>query len=274
MHEQLSYLKIKRNEEEAMENIKERSYDIAVFGVFIMLWEVLRRVCEVPEYILAGPKSVFFAFVSDYDILFEHGIYTFAEIISGFLLGVFSGIVLSFGFVYTRIGHRIIYPIVSNIQSLPKIVFIPTLMLLIGRGFFSKIIIAAMFCVFPILVSLSKGLGDISPDSVDELRTYGASKFEELRFVRIPAALPHFFIGLDLSLVLSFTGVIAAEYFMGERGLGYLVSQGQSTFRLDMMSASVLCLIGYSMFLRKILKKVEKEIVFWKKPSSPIGFED
>lgn len=130
-----------------------------------------------------------------------------------------------------------------------------------GRGFFSKIIISAMFCVFPILVNLSKGLEDISPDNVDELRAYGAGKFEELSLLEY---LRSCITSLSV-LALSFTRVIIAEYFMGERGLGYLIFQGQSTFRLEVMSTSIFCLIGYSLFLRKFFKKLEKRVVFWKK---------
>lgn len=219
---------------------------------------------KLPEYIIAAPHAVFLKMMSSYiKVLAYNALITTTEIILGFLMATIAGIFISIIIVYSKIG-RIILAWVFVAKVMPKIIFIPTILLSLGQGIFAKCIVVSLVCFFPIVVSLVKGLLDTNNDILDLCETYKMKKSEIFWKVKLPNALPAFFIGLKIAFLFSISGALVAEFYLAESGLGYIIWLGGSYYEMDTVYSGIVILIGISLFFYGSIIFLERKVVFWK----------
>lgn len=242
---------------------KYRIYQIILFLGLIFFWEAFVKIFDIPNYILPGPIEILLSIGKNYPLLLRHTKVTFIEVILGFSCGTLTAIVLAMIIVYSQVLANIIYPLIIGSQTIPKIAIAPLLLIWFGYGLLPKIIVSAMICFFPIVITLTKGLNSVDLDLMNLLRIYGATRREIFFKVRIPTALPYFFAGLKTSAVLSVVGAVVGEFVGADKGLGYLIIQSDADYRVALMFASLfcLCLIGSGLF--GVIRLVEKRLLYW-----------
>jgi ABC-type nitrate/sulfonate/bicarbonate transport system permease component len=130
-----------------------------------------------------------------------------------------------------------------------------------GRGLLAVTLISGIVTFFPTLVNVSIGLRSARPESIDLCRAYGATPFETLRKVQIPAALPAFFASLRIAAPLALIGALLAEWLATGNGLGYLMLQSITVFQLDRLWAAVVLVTLYSVILYSIISVVERVVL-------------
>ena len=115
----------------------------------------------------------------------------------------------------------------------------PILVLWLGIGTAPAIATAFLLCFFPIAVNVATGLATVEPELEDVLRSLGASKLDILRKVGLPRSLPYFFASLKVAITLAFVGTVISETLASNDGIGYLMLQASSQFRVPLMFAGL-----------------------------------
>lgn len=203
---------------------------VSVLVVVITMWILAAGNDWVTPLLLPEFGSVLTAL--DHGLLqgewLPHLAITLQETGFGFVIGVFLGLVVGALFAFVRPLRTAFYPYVIALMSFPKIAIAPLLIVAFGYDLTPKVIIAAMLAFFPVLTSATAGLGEVDPDELNLMRSMGASKWEELRYLRIPNAMSYVFPSLDVALIGALLGAVAAELIGAQGGLGYVLSQGQA----------------------------------------------
>ena len=153
---------------------------------------------------------------------------TMKETVLGFVLGVILGFVVGALFAFVKPLRTAFYPYVIALMSFPKIAIAPLLIVAFGYDMTPKVIIATLLAFFPVMTSATAGLAEVDPDELNLMRAMGASKWDELRYLRVPNAMSYVFPSLDVALIGALLGAVAAELIGAQGGLGYILSQGQA----------------------------------------------
>ncbi|MDD3611181.1 MAG: ABC transporter permease subunit, partial [Eubacteriales bacterium] len=120
-------------------------------------------------------------------------------------------------------------------------------------------------CFFPITISLFRGLRSVDRDLLRLMQTMGASNWETMRHVLLPASLPQFFSGLRISATYSVMAAVLAEWSGGGEGLGILMLRSKRSFRFDRMFAAVILIIVLSLVFYGVVLLLEKIAMPWQK---------
>jgi NitT/TauT family transport system permease protein len=149
-------------------------------------------------------------------------------------------------------------------QSVPVVAFTPMLILWFGTGLVSKAIICAVIVFFPMAISTMVGLRSVDPGLVEVMQTFRAGRWQILRLVEIPAAMPSIFGGLRVSGTLSILGAVVGEFVGAKRGLGFLVNY--AAFQLDtpLMFVGLLSLVVLGVGVYASIALAEGRALRWR----------
>ena len=191
--------------------------------LFTLLWEVSVRLLSVSEFLLPAPTVIFLTILEKFFPLMQNCLVTFRETIYGFLMGLVLGVISAIMIVYSRLLQNLLYPLILVAQIVPKVAIAPLLLIWVGYGEMSKVLIAFLVSWFPIIVTTVQGMRMVQPEMLDLVKSLQASDWQIFAKVRLPNALPHFFGGLKIAITLAVIGAIIGEFVGGNTGLGYLV---------------------------------------------------
>ncbi|MDF3811022.1 MULTISPECIES: ABC transporter permease [Rhodopseudomonas] len=233
--------------------------------VLLAIWEGVCRIFEVSPLVLPAPSGVV---IRLYRMFAEGAIWphlgvTLSEILIGFFVGIISGLVVGALVSLVPTVERLVYPYLVALQTVPKVAVAPLLVIWFGYGLTSKIVITALICFFPILVSVISGFHSTDRDQLDMMKAYGATPLQTLLRLRIPSALVLIFAGLEIASVLAVIGTIVGEFVGAQAGLGYLIMS--YNFNLDMAGvfAILIILSAIGMTLHGITRFAGRRYIFW-----------
>jgi NitT/TauT family transport system permease protein len=162
--------------------------------------------------------------------------------------------------------ERALMPYLVGLQALPKVAVAPLIVIWIGIGIESKILIAAVISFFPVLINAIVGFSTVEADRLDLMRSLVASPWQQFRIVVFPNSLPFIFAGLNVGIVLSITGALVGEFIGADRGLGNLLLQLNYNMDISGMFAVLLVLALLGIVLYSLIRYLHLRFVFWAKP--------
>jgi NitT/TauT family transport system permease protein len=216
---------------------------LAVFGLGIASWQwLIPDVFHVQRFLLPRFSAVMSTFWHQRGLLWSAGWFTFKEALAGFALGCAVALVVALVLSrWKRVGSAVMpYAIAAN--AIPIIAFAPITNAWFGLlSPWSKIVIAAVLCFFPVLVNALRGLTSVDPESIELMRSYAAPERTIYRRVRIPTSLPFVFTALKVASVLAMIGAVVGDYFGGStRSLGVQVQSSVSLSQFETAWAAIL----------------------------------
>ncbi len=245
--EHLAYLRFIRSHRRAI-----RISRILVLLLFLGLWELGARLAWFDVFILSSPSRVLGAIgrLWGEGSLFVHVGVTLYETVMGFLLGTALGILLAVLLWWLPFVNEVMDPYLVVLNALPKIALGPVLIVWIGAGMGSIIVMAVLISLVVTTVTVLSGFTAAAEEKQFLMRTLGAGKGQTFMKVVLPAGVPHMMSALKISVGMSWVGVIVGEYLVSKSGLGYLIVYGGQVFKLDLVMASVviLCLLAALMY--------------------------
>jgi ABC-type nitrate/sulfonate/bicarbonate transport system permease component len=230
----------------------------------LFAWELACRAFAVPDWVLPPPSAILAALLRDYRLLLLNLSVTMQEIGLGLIVSIVLAIVLAIGIVASRLIERSVYPLVVASQAIPIVALAPLLLIWFDYGLTPKVIVVVLICFFPIAVNMVDGLRGVDHELIDMVRSLGASKWQTLRFVRLPAALPAFFSGLHVAAAVSVIGALIGEWIGASAGLGYLMIRAAAQFHTDRVFAPVLVSALVSIALFASVTWLERQTLPWR----------
>lgn len=199
----------------------------AILGL-IGLWEFTCRAARIPVWLLPAPSAIVRDTWKWADRIPGHLWVTFYEVIGGFGVSVLVGVPIAIAIVYSPLLRRIAYPILLVVQSVPKVALAPLILIWVGYGVKSNVLVAAIVAFFPMVVNTATGLDSVEPELLELTRSLQAGTLKVFWKVRLPWALPHIFSGMKVAMSLSVIGAVVGEFVGSDRGLGYLILTASS----------------------------------------------
>lgn len=247
-----------------MNNVSKWFLPSLILICLLIIWEMGVRLLSIPVWQLPSPLLIGQELVNNWSLLWKHTAVTLQEVILGFVVALFAGIVLAIAISYSKILERSIYPIIIASQTIPIIAIAPLLLIWIGYGILPKIIVVALISFFPITVNTVDGLRSIDPDFVNMMRALGASRIQIFTKLQVPNALPYLLSGVKVGISVSVIGAVIGEWVGASAGLGYLMTYSQPLFLTARVFASIfiLSVMGVSLFLLASL--AERLMLTWR----------
>ena len=259
-----------------MKNLRNRPELIlspVVFVLFIAVWENLINLLDVNEIILPTPSRIGDALLAQVQtpIFWSNLWVTSQEALLGFLFATIFAIIAGTFISQIRIVDKTFMPYLVGFQAIPKVALAPIFLIWFGLGQTSKVVLAATIAFFPILINIIEGLKSADNDQIRMLRVFGASRAQIFFKVQVPCALPFFFAGLDVGILLAILGAVVGEFLGSQAGLGNMVLVAQYNFETPSMFAILLVLSAMGIIAHIIVKAFQRKFAFWGDSSNFIG---
>jgi NitT/TauT family transport system permease protein len=235
----------------------------AVTASFFILWEIVCLVFRVDTFILPRPSLIAVSLVTHYGAILTNALQTLYTTLVGF--GIAVGVGLFLGMLVGAMPdvYAGIYPVMVGLNAIPKVAIVPVLVIWFGIGTIPAVITAFVISFFPIMVNVATGLATIEPEMRDVLRSLGARRWQILRKVGIPRAMPYFFASLKVAVTLAFIGSIVAETIASDRGIGYLMIAASARFDITLVFAGLLVVAIMGIAMYELFAYIERRVTFW-----------
>ncbi len=242
----------------------------AAAGAILGAWVLVAA--RTSPILLPGPGQVLVAAWEARDALLEATLHTGLASLLGLVIATTAGLLGAALFHLSRTLELALYPYALVIQTLPVVAVAPLLVVWLDYGTPVAIASAAIVSFFPVLTSAHRGLAAASPDQVELLRLYGATRWQELRLLRAPTALPYLLTGLRSAGGLAVIGAVVGE-FVGSNGLprslGYEVLYAIRTSSTDRSFAAIACAAALSLLYFLSVRLLERHLVGrWQDPEA------
>ncbi|MEA2903203.1 MAG: NitT/TauT family transport system permease protein [Alphaproteobacteria bacterium] len=239
---------------------------LALIVLLVALWEFYARFVSTSS-LIAGPSDVAMAWwpkvAGEPRVLTAVGV-TLIELIAAFAMAVVFGMLIGIAIGLGSIGRRSFYPIVLLLYGIPQAILLPLFVLMFGLGPASKIAFGFSHGVFPVIVTTIAGMRNVSPLLMGGAAAMGATRAQLVRYVIFPHMVTTVFAGLRLAMTLTLLGVVLAEIFVSQGGIGFFTLLYSETFNPAALMALVLTLALMAIALNELVRMVEARFSRWK----------
>lgn len=184
---------------------------LAVALVVLGAWELYVDLGGVDPFLLPAPHSIGGALWSNAEYLWLNFAVTAEEVVLGLGLSLAAGFLAAIVIHLSPLARRALYPHAVGSQAIPIAVFAPMLAFWWGFGLFPKLLVIALICFFPIVVTTVDALASVDPDQLKLMRTLEASRWRAFRLAELPSALPGALSGARIALAVGVIGAYIAE---------------------------------------------------------------
>ncbi len=189
------------------------------FAAALAIWQGAVMLFRVPPYLLPGPVAIARAFAADPGGLLRALASTLAVTLAALCVATVLGVVLAAAMTASRWAEAALRPWTVILQVTPVVAIAPLIVIWIGDPFAAMTVCATVVAFFPVFANTAAGLAATPPEWLDLFRLQNASRWQEIRLLRLPAAVPFFLTGLRISGGLALVGAVVAEFVTGAGGV-------------------------------------------------------
>ena len=235
----------------------------ALIGVLALgVWEGIVRVEQIPPYILPGPLLIARTLITDWSTLFPSLLVTLAITEAAFFVSAVLGLLLAVLFTQSAWIERAFFPYAVILQVTPLVAIAPLIILWVKWVPLALLVCAWLVAFFPVLSNTVLGLTSTDRNLVDLFRLYSATRWQALRYLRLPAALPFFLGGLRISGGLALIGAVVAEFVAGtggaQSGLAFRILEAGYQLQIPRMFAAVFLISAAGVLLFILLQGLSR----------------
>ena len=230
-------------------------YALGACTFALLLWQGIVWLTGVPSFILPSPLRVAQAALDNRVLIAENALVTATEVILGLITGTVLGAFTAVQFATSDRLQRLVMPLLIFTQAVPVFALAPILTLWFGYGIASKVVMAVLIIYFPVTSAFYDGLTRVPADILDMAKTMGGTKWQIMRRIKIPHAIPSLGTGLKLAAVYAPIGAVIGEWVGASKGLGYLMLLANGRAKTDLMFASLLTLVVMTLLLSLAVSK-------------------
>ena len=227
---------------------------VVLFMMVICGWQIAVSALKIPPYLLPGPAEVWAAAGRKSTNLLVASTITGAGALCGYFASLVVGTVVALVFSQSTAIRSSCYPYAIFLQTVPIVAIAPLIVTWFGTGFHSVVAIACLISLFPVITNVTSGLLSIDRGLSDLFRLHQATRWQKLRKLQIPNAVPYFLTGAKTSSGLAVVGAIVGEFFVGygtrAHGLGFVILYSGPQLKTDQLFAATIAsaVLGVIMF--------------------------
>jgi NitT/TauT family transport system permease protein len=235
--------------------------------VLTAMWWWATRPGGLEKSVLPSPLDVFGALKAGLvdGTLHPHIVATGRAALIGLAVGVALGVAAGALVVLVPVLEMFLLPVVTAMQSIPKVALAPLIVAYLGFGIASKVFTAGMLAFFPAFLAAVAGLRSADRSYLDLFRACSASPFHTLWNVRVPAAAPYLFGALQVAVVFSLIGVVVSEFIASTEGLGFVIKARSQELDVSMMFAAIIVLCAMGAGAGLLVRLLQHRLVFWQR---------
>jgi sulfonate transport system permease protein len=244
---------------------RSRLKGLAVPVAILLMLEIAVRIGWVHSYQMPAPSEIATTLSDLADgALWKHIGASLSRVLSGFVIGAALALVFAAWVGLSREAEAYLEPTFAGLRSIPSLAWVPLLLLWLGIGETSKVVLIAIGAFFPVYLNGVAAIRSIDRKLVEVGQMYRFSQRQMIVHVFLPAALPGLFTGLRSGLSLSWMFLVAAELIAATKGLGYLLSDGRETSRPDIVLAAIIVLAVLGKLTDGVLAMLERRFLSWR----------
>ncbi|WP_346289466.1 ABC transporter permease [Sphaerothrix gracilis] len=217
-----------------------------IVGFCVLLgWEILVRLLQIPPYLLPGPLLVLQTLFQEWPDLFPSLLVTVQITLMAFAAAVVSGLGMAVLFTQSKWIERSLFPYAVILQTTPIVAIAPIIIIWFKNNTFAALVVCAwIVAFFPIVSNTTLGLNSADHALQNLFQLYGANRWQTLRYLRLPSAMPYFLGGLRISGGLALIGAVVAEFVAGtggaRSGIAYQILMSSYNLQIPRMFAALL----------------------------------
>lgn len=232
--------------------LKIKALQIGLLIILGTIWEISAYFKWIDPFIVSSPSRILKMLIilnSSGSLWYHTGITAF-ETIAGFFLGTIFGILFAVMIWWSDFLFKIIEPYLVVLNALPKVAFGPIIIIWMGAGMKSIILMALLVSVIIATINILSGFKNVSPEKIILMKSFGATKMQILSKLIIPANIKNIISTLKINVGMSLIGVITGEFLSSSKGIGYLIVYGGQVLKLDLVMTGIfiLCIIASIMY--------------------------
>ena len=235
------------------------------FGIFLclILWAVTAQILQMP--VIPSPEQVLLRLMQKFpDTIAVHAGYSLLRIVLGLVVAVAVGYPVGVLMGYFPRVNRLLAPILYLTYPVPKIALLPVVMLLFGVGETSKMLLVFLIIVFQVVVAVRDAVAAIPPETYAPLRVLGASFWQMVRHIVLPASLPKFITAVRIAMATAISVLFFTETFGTKYGIGYYIMDAWLRVNYLDMYAGIAVLSAIGLLLFALLDAAEHVLCRWK----------
>lgn len=245
---------------------------LGILAAVVLFWEVGSKVRITEDRLLVDP--FFFSRPSkilarDLDWLRDgtiarHVVVTLYEAAGAFVTGVAGGVVVGFLLGRSDFWARVFSPYIQVLNALPRLIFAPILILLLGLDERSKIALGFSLVFFIVFFNAFQGVRDVDRNVLNNTRMLGASERQLTWHVLLPSAMSWILASLHTSVGFAIVGAVVGEYIGASRGIGYVISQAEGNLDATGVWAGMVVLSIFVVVIEVLVTYLERRLLRWK----------
>ncbi|MEC3915555.1 ABC transporter permease [Nocardia sp. CDC160] len=235
--------------------------------LLVVIWQVASSTGVLPERLLASPLTVVQTAVD----LIKDGTLTKALSVSlrraalGFVIGAAFGIGLALVAGLSRVGEYLVDPILQMLRTLPFYGLIPLFILWFGIGELPKIVLVAFGVAVPLYLNTFAGIRSVDAKLAELAQVQRLSRFQLVRHIVLPGALPQTLVGLRQSLGVAWLALIVAEQVNADAGLGFMINDAREFLRTDVIVVGLLVYSVLGLLTDALVRSIERRALTWRR---------
>ncbi|MDC7786322.1 ABC transporter permease [Rhodoplanes sp. TEM] len=237
---------------------------VLTVGVLVLAWQLIVVGLKIPPYLVPPPGPVAQAFVANIGVIGTQTAFTLTAAALGLAVSTVLATGIALAFSMSRNLAQASLPVVIAFRSTPVAAVAPLAMLFLGRGISTSMAVVTIVSFFPLLVNLMRGLAGADRNAAELMHVYGASRWQQMRYVRIPYALPFLFTGMRIAASSAILGAMLSEWITGSKGLGNLILDSGEMRETELLWAAVVTSVTIAMSVFWLTSAGEKRFVHWR----------
>ena len=239
------------------------SVQLLIIIGFNILWEYTANRGIINTFIYSSPSRIFITISELYQQhnLFNHIWVTVYETVISFSLATILGTFIAIILWYSKFLYKVFDPYLTVLNSLPKVALGPIIIIVCGANIKSIIIMALLISIVITISNVYSGFVNTDKNKIKLLKSFGASKWQMLRYLIIPSNYHVIINSLKINVGMSMVGVIMGEFLVSKEGIGYLINYGSEVFNLNLVFAGIVILLLVSYLMYLIVLYIEKALI-------------
>jgi NitT/TauT family transport system permease protein len=236
----------------------------ALYVAILSAWEVLPRLGAVPPLFVPPLSEAIAMLASERREFFGSLPTTLGEILAAYLIACGGGILAGQLIGASARARRMLLPIMRAAYAVPLVVLYPVMMVWFGLGAESKIAFAALYAFIPTALTALAGVSALNPSLGETARAFGATRWQQILYIALPASLPSVVAALRLGGALVIVGVIVAEMLGASEGLGYLVTRYRTLLNSPGVYAGIILVLAMTGLHELLLRQLERSVATYR----------